>query len=82
MELKISPGSYTQSIAKTFEELKSQKVIKRIWEKDYTLWSSEPTEIVNRLGWLFSPETTLSSLGEINDFVKKIIDENDNKEYL
>lgn len=34
------------------EVLKNEEVVRRIWEKDHTLWKPEPEEITNRLGWL------------------------------
>jgi glucose-6-phosphate isomerase len=41
---------------KIFEEtlnwLAREHVAERIWRKDHTLWSSQPTEITDRLGWL------------------------------
>ncbi len=71
-KIKISLGKYSDSFNKAFEELKKQKIIERIWQKDFTVWSNEPTEITNRLGWLFSPENTLKSLNEINKFVNEV----------
>jgi len=37
-------------------------LIRRLWEKDYTLWQDEDREISNRLGWLDGPELALSGL--------------------
>jgi glucose-6-phosphate isomerase/transaldolase/glucose-6-phosphate isomerase len=28
------------------------RVVQRLWDKDHTLWKTEPTEIADRLGWL------------------------------
>jgi transaldolase/glucose-6-phosphate isomerase len=40
----------------------------RLWAKDPTVWFSAPTdEIANRLGWLDLPESSVTSLGEIED---------------
>ena len=34
-------------------DLEAKDVIKRIWQRDYTVWDDDvPTEISNRLGWL------------------------------
>ncbi|HSP87583.1 MAG TPA: hypothetical protein VLN45_05585 [Ignavibacteriaceae bacterium] len=74
-KLKMNLGNHTDSFNRAFDELKKEKIIERIWQKDYTVWSNEPTEIANRLGWLISPETSLKSLQEINEFVKKIVDD-------
>jgi len=71
-KIKMNLGKYSDSSNKAFEELKKQKIVERIWQKDFTVWSNEQTEITNRLGWLFSPEVTLKSLNEINGFVKGV----------
>ncbi|MDO8549991.1 MAG: glucose-6-phosphate isomerase [Ignavibacteria bacterium] len=72
-------GEHSNSFNKAFDELKKERIIERIWEKDYTVWNNEPTEITNRLGWLFSPETSLKALQEIEDFVKGVKDDGFNK---
>jgi len=71
-KIKMNLGKYSDSFNKAFEELKKQKIVERIWQKDFTVWSNKQTEITNRLGWLFSPEVTLKSLTEINEFVKGV----------
>lgn len=75
MNYRISLNNYTENFNEAFEEFKSQKVIERIWQKDHTLWSNDSTEITNRLGWLFSPETMLQSLDEINNFIKDVLND-------
>ena len=65
-------GKYQSSFEKVVEQLKSENVIERIWQKDYTLWSNKPDEISNRLGWLYSAEASLNSINEIEEFVSSI----------
>ncbi len=81
-KFKMKLGKDTDSFNKAFDELKKEKVIERIWEKDYTVWSNEPTEITNRLGWLVSPETSLKALHEIEEFVKGVKDDSFTKVLL
>ncbi|OGU27660.1 MAG: hypothetical protein A2057_13180 [Ignavibacteria bacterium GWA2_35_9] len=69
-EMKL--GKYSDHFNKAFEELKKQNIVERIWKKDYTVWSNQPTEITNRLGWLNSPEVSLKALEEINLFVSSV----------
>jgi glucose-6-phosphate isomerase len=71
-EIKMNLALYSDYFDKTFKELKSKRIVERIWEKDYTVWSNDPAEITNRLGWLFSPEATRKSLDEINEFAEEI----------
>ncbi len=46
---------YEKDIDRGLAELGGQKIISRVWQKDWTVWKSEPAEIANRLGWLVSP---------------------------
>ncbi len=66
---------YESTIEATLEELTNQKIVERIWNKDYTVWSDSPTEITNRLGWLVSPENSKAALPEVNKFVEEIQNE-------
>ena len=50
-------------------------LLKRLWKKDYTVWSKEKVpEIVNRLGWLFLPEIMFEQLDAITAFAKTVKD--------
>ncbi|MEW5843957.1 MAG: glucose-6-phosphate isomerase [Bacteroidota bacterium] len=69
-------AGYESSIDTTLNELTDQKIVERIWNKDYTVWSESPTEITNRLGWLHSPEHSKAALAEINKLVEEIRTEN------
>jgi len=47
----------------------------RIWDKDASLWTSEPSQqekIENRLGWLWLPERCLPRVGELSQFADGI----------
>ena len=54
--MEIFWGKYAEEIESSFITLEEEKVISRLWEKDYTLWKPYPQEIVNRLGWLSAPQ--------------------------
>ena len=43
---------YFDLIGPILQQLSQNRVVDRLWAKDHQLWKSEPTEIVNRLGWL------------------------------
>lgn len=72
MSFKYSVGKNSKLIDETIKKLNDEKVVKRIWKKDYTVWSNDPTEISNRLGWLDSAEVTGKSVKEINAFVDEM----------
>ena len=71
-KIKFSLGNYEQNVNKVNLEYVNQKISKRIYDKDYTLWSDSPTEVTNRLDWLQSHAETLSHLDEIKSFVDEI----------
>jgi len=71
-KLVMKLGSSEKAFNKAFDELKKENIIERIWKKDHTVWSSDPTEITNRLGWLESPGTSLNAFEEIDQFVKDV----------
>jgi glucose-6-phosphate isomerase len=52
MNIRDSKFSCEQDIRQALEKLASRDVIRRIWQKDHTIWKPEPAEISNRLGWL------------------------------
>jgi len=49
-------GPFHSTVEKALAELRDEQVMSRIWTHDHTVWKPEPTEIVNRLGWLHTPE--------------------------
>ncbi len=65
-------GSHEESVSGSLLKLIDEKIIERIWEKDYTVWNEDPTEISNRLGWLDSPEEAIQHLDEIDRFVNEV----------
>ena len=69
--MKYELGSYSDSIAEKVFDLRDERIVERIWEKDFTIWGNDPHEIFNRLGWLNSPTVTLQALDEITEFVDK-----------
>lgn len=72
MSFIYSVGENSKLVDETIKKLNDENVIERIWKKDHTVWSNDPTEISNRLGWLDSVGVTGKSVKEINDFVKEV----------
>ncbi len=72
MSFKYSIVENSKLVDETIKKLNDENVIKRIWKKDHTVWSSDPTEISNRLGWLDSVDVTGKSVKEINEFVDEV----------
>ena len=72
MNVSIKDKSLTEKINLALSELEKEKIVERIWQKDYTVWGNKPDEISNRLGWLDSIETTSKAISEIEEFVASV----------
>src|SRR5581483_7228149 len=46
------PAALSQGFDAALARLVAERAVERLWQHDHTLWSPEPTEISNRLGWL------------------------------
>jgi len=75
MNIYIKDEKLNETIAQTLSKLSEEKIVERIWNKDYTVWDDNPDEISNRLGWLDSVETTSKSTSEIKEFVQSVIND-------
>jgi transaldolase/glucose-6-phosphate isomerase len=53
-------------------ELASQKVMRRIWAHDHTVWNPDPREIENRLGWLVAPDMMEGQVGRLETFAATV----------
>ena len=73
--MNVSLGKYQSEIENTLIRISKEKIVQRIWQKDYTVWRKDPTEISNRLGWLDCIEVTKISFNEIKSFVEEIKNE-------
>ena len=48
----VSLGAFADNVSEAVARLEGDDVVSRIWASDHTVWRDDPTEIVNRLGWL------------------------------
>lgn len=66
-------GEYQSRVAKKVNNLQKNNFIRRIWEKDHTLWSSKPIpEITDRLGWLSLPENMHDQIDDFISFAEEV----------
>ncbi len=70
--IKLHLGKYDSEVQNKIAELKDEKIISRIWEKDYTVWRNDSTEISNRLGWLDCSDVAKTKFDEINNLVEEV----------
>jgi transaldolase/glucose-6-phosphate isomerase len=68
----IRLGSYRSVVNAAYAEMIKNRVPARIRQKDYTLWKSDPEEIMNRLGWLHGPRAMTGRLKQINNLVDAV----------
>ena len=60
----VSLGKARATADEAVASLQESDAITRIWSKDHTLWSDDPREIADRLGWL---DVASSMLHEVDD---------------
>ena len=65
-------GDYSQTVLDAANKLDAESVPARLHAHDYTLWSDDPTEIVDRLAWLTLPTDFLTRLSELRCFAESI----------
>ncbi|KAF0153474.1 MAG: transaldolase / glucose-6-phosphate isomerase [Ignavibacteria bacterium] len=70
--MKLSIEKFQTEFEQVLRQFEIEKVAERIWKNDFTVWSDKPDEITNRLGWLTSPQNSLSQLKEILTFVEEV----------
>lgn len=56
----------------SLRQLKAQSVLERIWDHDHTIWSPDPGEITNRLGWLDIPVLMSQAQNELEVICKSL----------
>ena len=53
-------------------DLELRDLVGRIWRRDHTVWKPDPTEIVDRLGWLSVTNQMSEELGPIEEFGSEV----------
>ena len=69
---KLFLGDYESAFQQCLEELARERVLLRLWQKDHTLWSENPEEIVNRLDWLEAPCRMQGMVRTLEAFAKSV----------
>jgi len=65
-------GDYQSLVQSALHELDSAHIVSRIWEGDHRIWSQDPTEIEDRLGWLTLPQNMGSQIDLLADFGSEV----------
>ncbi len=68
-------GAYEKSIKVWTEKCAKQSLVKRLWQKDPTLWKTNPSEqaeIISRLGWLDAVRRMRSHAADLISFADTV----------
>lgn len=68
MELSSTFGALYEAVTTTMTALTESDSVGRIWDGDHTLWSPDPTEISDRLGWLHLLDEMDGAVSEMEMF--------------
>jgi len=68
----INMEAYLEALKRAMQRISEEKVVERIWNKDYTVWKDEDIEISNRLGWLTSAQDMADALPEVDQLVDEV----------
>jgi transaldolase/glucose-6-phosphate isomerase len=70
---EISLGEYRQVVDSRVSDWARGAFLRRLWAKDYTLWSREHVaELTDRLGWLTLPETMPEHVRDLTAFADRV----------
>ena len=70
--IRADLGNYAPDVEGALQEIREAEIVSRIWARDHTVWSSETTEILDRLGWLFAPQRMRQRLPELKRLAEEI----------
>ena len=68
----VSLGKARATADEAVASLQESDAIARIWSRDHTLWSDDPTEIVDRLGWLDVASSMLHEIDDLTAFADEV----------
>jgi len=66
-------GALEEAVAAAVGDLGERNAVRRAYERDHTLWQDDPTEVADRLGWLFSPAQMEHQAPELEHFAKQCV---------
>jgi transaldolase/glucose-6-phosphate isomerase len=65
-------STYQAAVDGALAEMAENRILKRIWAHDHTVWKPEPTEITNRLGWLHTAEVMGENLYRLGGLAEAV----------
>jgi transaldolase/glucose-6-phosphate isomerase len=70
----VRTGDLAPALEERLRGLEGDSVVRRIWDRDWTLWKDEDREVSNRLGWLDAPRTAAESYPALAAFAASVRD--------
>ncbi|HUF38640.1 MAG TPA: hypothetical protein VMN57_08965 [Anaerolineales bacterium] len=74
MNMDIRLGPHTDDFEKVSDAMRANDVLARIWDRDHTVWSPDPDEIADRLGWLDVHERMRAEVPALHAFRRELVD--------
>ncbi len=65
-------GPHQRAVTNALTRLARSNVMARIWDKDYTVWNDDPTEIADRLGWLTISRDMTEHVSDLRSFAEEV----------
>jgi glucose-6-phosphate isomerase/transaldolase/glucose-6-phosphate isomerase len=70
----VGLGKHLPDVEAALADLQYRSITRRIWQKDHTVWKPDPTEIVNRLGWLAVTDLMREIIPAIESLAREVRD--------
>ena len=68
----FNPERLAPELDRSLRGLEKDRVVRRIWGRDATVWKTEDREISNRLGWLSSPRSAEDEVPALEAFAASL----------
>ncbi len=68
----VEPGDLGPAFEAALAGLDGDAVVRRVWDRDWTVWKPEDREISNRLGWLDAPEAAVPDVPAMEAFAASL----------
>ncbi|HZA60260.1 MAG TPA: glucose-6-phosphate isomerase [Actinomycetota bacterium] len=72
VEIRTNLGELRHSVQERLARMAADDVVRRIWDRDHTVWRPDPREITDRLGWLDAVEWSRELLPGLRTLVEEV----------
>jgi glucose-6-phosphate isomerase/transaldolase/glucose-6-phosphate isomerase len=72
--MHLNLGIYVSDAKTAVADLERRDVVRRIWQKDHSVWKPDPSEIANRLGWLTVTDLMWEQVPALESFAREVRD--------